>query len=702
MTKRVKAFDHSAVHAGNQGLAIDHVGVDDRVSDLLGRMSQQQKFNELRGAQASPIDALFYAGGDEALAIPPFKMVDGPRGARAGFATAFPVAIARAASFDVMLERKVGMAMGLEVAAKGGNVLLAPCINLLRHPGWGRAQETYSEDTHHMGAMAAAFVSGAQNHVLTSPKHFALNNLENTRFELSADISPRALHEVYLPHFKRCVVEAATASVMTAYNKLNGVYCGEQPWLLEEILRDDWGFKGFVESDWFLGTRSCAPALNAGLDIEMPAAYRFTDENLLLALEEGDLEQATIDRAVSHILHQKLGWNLSQKTLPDPAVVESDAHVALAQEAAAKSLVLLKNKEGLLPLSDEPTLKIALVGELADAINLGDRGSSFVTSSAVTTVRGGLEALIEQAQLNTPGEEDDWSVLDDADVTIVVVGLTYEDEGEFIPTAQTEAETQNFARGGDRAELALPECQRQVIERAAAHAGKVIVILQGGSAITVDDWIDNADALIMAWYPGREGGHAIARTLFGELNAFGRLPVSIPRDMEDLMPWDVGALNVPHDLLHGYRYLDHHNTDPAFPFGFGLSYTRFELSALQVRRARWGFNIEVTVENTGGCEGAAIGQLYVSCRNSTVFRVKKELKGFGRVELAPGERAILEIELLDEDLCYYDEGSGSWLLEECIYELQLGQCSAQLTLVSAWSFDGAAWAQITESVERAQ
>ncbi|NJN52755.1 MAG: glycoside hydrolase family 3 protein, partial [Gammaproteobacteria bacterium] len=190
---------------------------------------------------------------------------------RAGTATAFPVAIARAATFNVELERRVGLAIGREVAAKGGNVLLAPTINLLRHPGWGRAQETYSEDPHHMGAMAVAFISGAQNTVLTSPKHFALNNLENTRFELSADIDMRALHEVYLPHFKRCVIEAAAASVMSAYNKVNGVYCGEHEQLLSEILRDDWGFKGFVESDWFLGTRSTVAAVNAGMDIEMPA-----------------------------------------------------------------------------------------------------------------------------------------------------------------------------------------------------------------------------------------------------------------------------------------------------------------------------------------------------------------------------------------------------------------------------------------------
>ncbi len=230
--KRVLAFDAAAIHRGNKGLDLDHAAIADEVDALLSRMTQAQKINELRGSAPRPVDGLYYAGGDESLGLPPYKMVDGPRGARAGNATAFPVAIARAATFDVELERRVGVAIGLEVAAKGGNVLLAPTINLLRHPGWGRAQETYSEDTHHMGAMAVAFISGAQNHVLTSPKHFALNNLENTRFEMSAEVGLRALHELYLPHFKRCVVEAAAASVMSAYNKVNGVYCGEHPQLL--------------------------------------------------------------------------------------------------------------------------------------------------------------------------------------------------------------------------------------------------------------------------------------------------------------------------------------------------------------------------------------------------------------------------------------------------------------------------------------
>jgi beta-glucosidase len=239
----------------------------------------------------------------------------------------------------------------------------------------------------------------------------------------------------------------------------------------------------------------------------------------------------------------------------------------------------------------------------------------------------------------------------------------------------------------------LPSRQRAVIERAAAPSKQTIVVLEGGSAIVASEWIDAVDALVMAWYPGREGGHAIARTLFGEVNAFGRLPVTIPTSMDQLMPWDVSALEVPHDLLHGYRYLDHHGSTPAFPFGFGLSYTTFSVSALEVERSDSGFAIEVTVTNTGQREGAAIVQLYVSCRDSTVFRVEKELKGFGRVELTAGESAQLVLELRDEDLCYYDEDRNAWTLEACTYALRLGTSSLDLPLESAWVHDGSAWRQ---------
>jgi beta-glucosidase len=690
----LKAFDAEEIHAGNFALGIDHEKVARETDAVMARMSLEQKIHEIRGRGPRPIDSLWYAGGDASLGIAPWKMVDGPRGARAGVATAFPVAIARAASFDVELERRVGMAIGLEVAAKGGNVLLAPTLNLLRHPGWGRAQETYSEDPHHTGAMGAAFVSGAQNFVLTSPKHFALNNLENTRFQLSSEIDARTLHEVYLPHFKRCVVEAGAASVMSAYNKMNGIYCGEHPELLDAILRGDWGFTGFVESDWFLGTRSTAPAIRAGMDIEMPAGFRFSDENLEEALASGELSEEDIHRNARRSLYQKVAWQLTGdgvagKARPEASVVECDEHVALAREAAEKSIVLLRNVGEVLPLAREECVSIAVVGDLADQINLGDRGSSMVASSSVTKPLAGIRAAAGSASVEYFPSDADLSRLAEFDVAVIVAGLTYRDEGEFIPTAQQEAEGGDLARGGDRDSLELPPEQRDLIERAAAAAKRSVVVLQGGSAIIVRDWIDRVDALLMAWYGGREGGHALARVLFGDVSPSGRLPVSFPRGMDQLMPWDTAALSVQHGLLHGYRWLDHHGHEPEFPFGFGLGYTTCELASLRLERVRGGFVCRVDVRNTGARSGATLVQLYVSCRDSRVARVEKELKGFGRVELEPGAEATLEIEVRDEDLRYYDADAHAWVFEDCRYVFRVGQSSADLPLEVEWVGPGA-------------
>ena len=693
----MKAFDSDVIHAGNFALQIDHEKVERETDALMARMSLEQKIHEIRGRQPQPIDGLYHAGGDEALGIAPWKMVDGPRGARAGTATAFPVAIARAATFDVDLERRVGMAIGLEVAAKGGNVLLAPTINLLRHPGWGRAQETYSEDSHHTGAMGVAFVCGVQNHVLASPKHFALNNLENTRFDLTAEIDPRTLHELYLPHFRRCVVEAGAASVMTAYNKVNGTYCGENAELVDEILRRTWGFRGFVESDWFLGARSTAPSLKAGLDVEMPAGFRYADEKIEEALVKGDLDEDTIHRRARSSVYQKVAWQLSDDSVagrprPDASVVECDEHRRLAREAAEKSIVLLRNESNALPIDREDGLRIAVVGDLATTVNLGDRGSSMVTSSNVATPLEAIRSVSGACTVEHFASDSDLAALSDFDLAIVVAGLTYQDEGEFIPVAQKEAEGGDLARGGDRADLDLPPAQKDLVLRVAGLAKRTVVVLQGGSAILVRDFVDRIDALVMAWYGGCEGAPALAGVLFGDVSPGGRLPVSFPRRMEDLMEWDVASLRVEHDLLHGYRWLDHHGTEPEFPFGFGLGYTTFELGGLRVDRAGAGFRCEVDVRNTGARAGATVVQLYVSCEGSAVFRAPKELRGFGRVELEPGESTRLELELADDDLRFYDAERSDWNLEPCRYTFRAGQSASDLPLEAAWSFDGESWA----------
>jgi beta-glucosidase len=687
LTRLVHAFDAAAIHAGNRALDFEHDAIAAAARALVERMTLDQLVNEIRGRAATPAEGLYYAGGDPELELGPWKMVDGPRGARTGRATAFPVAIARAATFDVDLEKRIGIAIGREVAARGGNVVLAPTVNLLRHPGWGRAQETYSEDPWLTGALGCAFVSGAQQFVVASPKHLALNNLENTRFDMSADVDPRTLHELYLPHFRRCLIEAAAGSVMTAYNRINGTYCGEHAELITDILRARWGYRGFVESDWFLGTRSTAPALRAGLDIEMPAPYRFSEQNIAGALESGALDLETIRSAAEHSIHQKLAWGVRAEAPepPAPSVVECPEHLALAREAAERSIVLLKNERATLPLGR--ALRLAVVGTLARVANLGDRGSSMVTPTRIVTPLEGVRAALAAGSVDHFDDNVE-APLEDYDVALVVTGLTWRDEGEFIPTAQQEAEAGELARGGDRDDLRLPAAAVALIERCAGRAGRTIVALQGGSAITVREWIDRVDALLMTWYPGCEGGSGLARVLFGDVCPSGRLPVAVPRHLADLPPWDTRALNVRHDLLHGYRWLDHQGLASEFPFGYGLSYTTFELSNHELERRPDGFEVRVDVCNTGPVDGAAVVQLYVVCLESKVFRAPRELKGFARVPLLRDETATVQFDVTEQDLAWFDAAARGLVFEACTYRFELGWSAADLPLAVEWRAGG--------------
>jgi beta-glucosidase len=685
-TARVPPMDWEALQAGNIGGACDRTELDARVDSVLARMTLEQKVYEMHGRQLTAIDGLYYAGGNEELGIPPFKMVDGPRGVRSGKATAFPVAMARGATWDPELERRVGIAMARETLAKGGNVLLAPTVNVLRHPAWGRAQETYSEDPTHMGGMAVGFIGGVQNHVLASVKHFAVNSIENSRFTVSADIDERTLREVYLPHFERAVKEAHAASVMSAYNRVNGVYAAENPHLLSDILKGEWAFRGFVESDWVLGTRSTVPSLMAGLDIEMPVNIHYGDA-LLAAAQSDAAAAARVDDAVRRILRQKYCFGLDSPPAPDASVVESPAHVALTREVAQRAIVLLKNQSATLPLPARPGATLAIVGSLADFANLGDRGSSSVTpSSAVTPLQGIREAApgteLVDVLTDTP-TEDDLNRIAAADAAVVVAGLTYRDESEFIP-----APVDGLEGPGDRSSLELPAAHQQLITQVAARAKRTVVVLEGGSSIIVRPWVDAVHALLMAWYPGMQGGNAIADVLFGRVNPSGKLPISFARSAADFPPFDNVSSNVTYDYFHGYRLLDRDGRTPEFPFGFGLSYTTFRLARLALDRRAVGENdtlrVRVDVGNTGPCAGDEVVQLYVSYRGSAVPRPVRALVAFRRVALAPREVKTVQFELKTRDLAYYDAGRSEWVVEAIEYGVHAGTSSRDLPLATSF------------------
>jgi beta-glucosidase len=663
-------------HAGSPDAAFcgsEAAAVERRIDDLLAQMTLEEKIDQMHGSGFS--DGAWRTPDNPRLGIPGFAMIDGPRGVQllAGDATSFPVAMARGATWDVDLEERVGDAIGTEARAKGANALLAPTLNLLRHPRWGRAQETYGEDPLHLGRMGVAFVRGAQRHVIATAKHFALNSIEDTRLVVDVRADERTLREVYLPQFRMAVEQGHVAAVMAAYNRVNGYYAAENYHLLHDILRDDWGFAGFVMSDWFVGTRSTLLSAWAGLDIEMPVPVYY-DETLEAAVEGGGIPLWIIDAAVRNILRTKLCFRLdSDPPQRDPSLVQTPAHLALALEAAQKSIVLLKNAGGTLPIADATS--IAVVGDQAAIASLGDAGSSIVTPSFAISP---LDGILARAGATTvlpvagpPLADDDRSSVSGADAAVVVVSLNSADEGE------------GDREGGDRFGLGLRPEQDAFIAAVAALNPRTIVVLEGGSAITMP-WLDDVEAVVMAWYPGQLGGEALAGILFGDVDPSGRLPLSFPRREADLPPFDNRNLTVRYGYFHGYRWLDRRGVAPLFPFGFGLSYTTFALTNLTLSPATLPVDgrvqASVDVTNTGAMAGDTVVQLYVTPHGSRIERARRELRDFARVSLEPGETRTVELHVAAADLATWDTARAEWVVDPITYELCVGQSSRDLPL----------------------
>jgi beta-glucosidase len=656
---------------------------DDRVDVLLSGLSLAEKVEQMAGFKAGA--EMFATPDNENAGIRGFKFRDGPRGVRleSGTATCFPVPVARGATWDLDVERRVGAAIAAETRGLGHNFLLAPTINTLRHPGWGRGQETYGEDPWFLGRMGIASVLGIQEHVPACVKHFAGNNIEDTRMTNNAVVDEQTLRENYTRQFEMVIEESDVACVMAAYNKLNGHYCCENKPLLRTLLKEEWQFDGFVMSDWFAAIHTVESALG-GLDVEMP--FSFLYEGLQLAVGSGQVPEELIDDAVERILRIKFKFGfalLAESYAGDPGVVESKEHIALAREAAQKAMVLLKNKGAVLPLKRTSIERLAVVGKWATEPRLGDAGSSNVTPSyAVTPYLGIKAAAGDGIEVVT---SPDASAAADADIAVVVVALTQQDEGEA------------WNGGGDRDTLDLSADQEKLVVDVAKVAPVTIVVIEAGGPITMEAWKQSADGIVMAWYPGMEGGRAIADVLFGDVNFSGRLVQTWPRGWDDEPLFGNHQDETEYEFLHGYRHFDEYDIEPLFPFGFGLSYTTFEFSNLvipcAVATSEARFSVQVDVENTGEVAGVAVPQLYVSYPHSTQRRPPKELKGFARVELKPGEKKTVDIPLRIRDLAYFDVGKHGWVVEETEHLIQVGPDAQELPLSASLLVGG-------EGVER--
>jgi beta-glucosidase len=657
------------------------------IDRLLSELTLEEKASLTSGS------GFWYTAPVERLGIPKIMVSDGPHGLRAqpgegdhvGLggslpATCFPTASAIASAWNPDLLRRIGEALAQEARACNLSVILGPGMNMKRSPLCGRNFEYFSEDPFLTGELAVGHVRGIQSRgVGTSVKHYAANNQETDRLRVDAQVDERTLREIYLPHFERVVTAEQPWTVMCSYNKVNGQSASENPWLLTTVLREEFGFEGLVVSDWG-AVYHRVPALLAGLDLEMPPALGRSPEAVVAAVQAGEVPAEVLDARVRTVL-ELVAKGMGVLDLDE--TFDADAHHALAREAAAESVVLLKN-DGLLPLA--AGARIAVVGEFARSPRFQGAGSSQVTPTRVDVLLEELRAThgdVPFAAGYGIGETgDDEALLAEAervaaaaDTVVVVIGLPGADESE----------------GFDRTHLNLPANQLVTLKAVAAANPNVVVVLVNGSTVVLGEVTPHARALVEAWLGGQAAAGGIADVLTGAVNPSGRLAETIPHRLEDNssylnFPGDSGVVRYGEGVFIGYRGYDKTRTDVAFPFGFGLSYTSFALSDLAVTTAGsveagdLSATVTLTVTNTGDRDGAEVVQVYVQDVESTVTRPVRELKGFVKVALAAGASQRVSVELDQRSFSFWSSQLGRWAVEAGTFVIAVGASSRDLSL----------------------
>ncbi len=800
-----------------------------RVEDLLDRMTLDEKDLLVHGDPSTGMDTAPVPR----LGIPRLSMTDGPHGVRWGEATAFPTGVTLASTWNEQLLESVGAGLARETLAKGRNIILGPCINIHRVPMGGRNFESFSEDPFLAGRMAVGYIKGVQSlNVVATPKHFAVNNQEINRGSISVQIDERTLRELYLPQFRAAMQEGGAWSIMCSYNRINGVHACENRHLLTDILRNEWGFRGFVMSDWG-AVHSTVPTVLSGMDIEMGSG-KYLDDELIEAVRNGDVPESVLDNMVRRILRVMFTTGLfDQKIIVDGNWTDSPENRAVALDAAREGIVLLKNDNNLLPINRDEIHSLAVIGPNAAVARMGGGGSSEVTptygvsplegilkeagddvqvryapgcdvrvpvdfevipstflipagvnsgehglaadffNSANVTGEPVLSRVYKQIDFNWKSESPDkkvnrdrftirwkgvlvppvsgrytftaigdgaahlyikgkailhnygtdnrkaksgsvklragrrykirfeysdlggpatvklgWSRPDrsligeaaklagDSDAAVVVVGLDRSFEGE----------------GHDRDNIELPGLQNDLIEAVAAANPNTIVVMINGTPLVINRWLDKVAALVEAWYPGEEGGRAVAEILFGDVNPSGKLPITYPRSWEQCPAFGNypgsgkdGEVHFDEGIFVGYRYYDKQNIEPVFPFGYGLSYTSFKYDGLKIEPKNIGpgdktVKVSLDVTNTGSRAGKEVVQLYVHDDEASVERPVRELKGIRKIALKPGETKNVVFEIGRAALSFYDADRMRWTAEPGLFEIQIGSSSRDIRL----------------------
>ena len=785
--------------------------IEARVSGLLAKLTLEEKLtltSGLDGFATRPIPR---------LGIPSVHMTDGPNGVRWGEnATAFPTGIALAATWDQALVAEAGSLMAMEARGRGREVLLGPCINIARHPFGGRGFEGYGEDPYLTGRLAVAWINGLQAQgVGASLKHFAANNQETRRTSIDTIVEERVLREIYLPAFEAAVKEAKPATVMAAYNKLNGYHCSANSWLLNKVLKDEWGYQGVVVSDWG-ATHEGAGALEAGQDLEMPGPGDFMGPKLLADAKAGKLDPASIDKAASRMLRLivSLGLMDGKAATENKRAVNTPAAQAVARRAATEGAVLLKNEGALLPFTKSKVKRLAIIGPSAASARVGGGGSSEVKPPyAIAPLQGLKEAYGKDVEIiyaegaslgddlkpvpasawkelkaeywdnaklagepklrrlekaldydwrqNAPdgslpkdgfsahwrgtliapgsgryrqglrGDDgyrlkvdgkpllEDWS--DHAAQTKAAdidfeAGKAYSVEVEFyenggdaslqlgwlppqdlladaVAAAKkadaaivfTGSSAQFESEGFDRSQFGLPPKQDELILAILAANPRTAVVLLTGSPVDMEAWVEKVPAVLQAWFPGLEGGNALADLISGKANPSGKLPLSFPKKLDDVpsnknFPGSETTVRYSEGLMVGYRHFDTANIEPRFPFGHGLSYTHFTYSDLKAVSTPKGATLSFTLANEGALPGAEVPQVYIRPLKNKVVRPLQELKAFDRVLLKPGEKRLITLPLDDRAFSYWHPTQKAWTIDKGSYEIRVGASSRDVRL----------------------
>ena len=651
------------------------------LKELISQMTLEEK-----AGMCSGLD-FWHLKGIERLGIPSVMVSDGPHGLRKQnseadhlginesiTAVCFPPAVLSACSFDRELLSELGDAIGKEAQAQDLSVVLGPAVNIKRSPLCGRNFEYYSEDPYLAGEAAASFIRGVQSHhVGTSIKHFAANNQEFNRMSCSSDVDERTLREIYLPAFETAVKKAAPHTVMCSYNRLNGTYASENHWLLTDVLRNEWGFQGYVMSDWG-AVNNRVDALKAGLELEMPASGGINDQEIINAVRDGSLDESVLDQAVERLLNIIFLYTDNREN----QTFELENDHKLAGKIAEESMVLLKNDQ-VLPLKEEE--KVVVIGEFASAPRFQGGGSSHINSFKVSNLMDALNALETVTYVKGFSSTED--VYDpalaeeairaakSADKVIICAGLPESFESE----------------GYDRTHMKLPECQNQLIADILTVQPNVIVVLHNGAPVEMP-WLPDVKGLLEAYLGGQAVGEAVANILYGRVNPSGKLAETIPYKLSDNPSYlNFGAgeqISYSEGVFVGYRYYDTKEMPVAFPFGYGLSYTTFAYSNLRLSSTKFSdsdtITVTVDVTNTGACEGKEVVQLYIHDATNAVRRPIKELKGFEKVSLKPGETKTVSFTLDYRSFAWYHTDMHDWFAAAGSYEVLIGSSSREILL----------------------